>query len=116
MPSTACADGTIRACIPVSGLFRVLAGDPTGATDPDEASPMHWARNARMPFHVSWGEHDYDRIIEENRDFVEALRETNIDVRAEPLAGLDHYTANLCHGDTKSAWCRAVRDLIHTTS
>ena len=48
-------DGALRACIPVSGLFRVLACDPTGATDLDEASPVHWARNADMPFYVSWG-------------------------------------------------------------
>ena len=46
-------DGAIRACIPVSGLFRVLAGDPTGAGNLDEASPMQWTRNAEMPFYVS---------------------------------------------------------------
>ena len=108
--------GAIRACIPVSGLFRVLAGDPTGARDLDEASPMRWARNADMPFYASWGENDYGRIIEENRDFAAALGEANIELRAEPLAGLDHYTANLSHGETDSAWCRAVGDLIHGTS
>ena len=108
-------EGTIRACIPVSGLFRVLVDDPTGATDLDEASPMHWTSNADMPFHVSWGEDDYGRIIEENRDFVAALRATNVEVRAEPLAGLDHYTANLNHDDEAGPWLRAVRDLIHRT-
>jgi len=109
-------DGAIRACIPVSGLFRVLAGDPTGATHLDEASPVHWTRNAGMPFYVSWGEEDYGRIVEENHDFVAALRETAIDLHAEPLAGLDHYTANLRHGDEDSAWYRAVRDLVHRTA
>lgn len=109
-------DGAIRACIPVSGLLRVLAGDPTRAGDLDEASPMHWTRNADMPFFVSWGENDYERIIEENRDFIACLRETDVDLRAEPLAGLDHYTASLSHGDKGSAWCRAVADLIHETS
>lgn len=109
-------DGAIRACIPVSGLFRVLADDPTGAGDLDEASPMHWAWNADMPFYVSWGENDYERIVEENRDFVEALRRTDVALRAEPLAGLDHYTANLSHGENDSAWCRAVADFIHKTS
>ena len=109
-------DGAIRACIPVSGLFRVLAGDPTGATDLDEASPVHWTRNAGMPFYVSWGEEDYGRIVEENHDFVAALRETAIDLHAEPLAGLDHYTANLRHGDEGGAWYRAVRDLVHRTA
>ena len=109
-------DGAFRACIPVSGLFRTLADDPTGAADLDEASPMHWTRNAGMPFYVSWGENDYERIVEENRDFVEALRKTNVDLRAEPLAGLDHFTANLSHGEKDSAWCRAVADLIHETS
>ena len=108
--------GAIRACIPVSGLFRVLAGDPTRAGDLDEASPMHWTRNADMPFFVSWGENDYERIVEENRGFIEALRRTNVNLRALPLAGLDHYTANLSHGDRESAWCRAVADLIHKTS
>ena len=109
-------EGSIRACIPVSGLFRVLAEDPTGATDLDEASPVHWARNARMPFHVSWGEDDYGRIIEDNREFVETLRRADVDLRAEPLAGLDHYTANLSHGDTGSAWCRSLRALVRSTS
>ena len=109
-------DGAIRACIPVSGLFRVLADDPTGATDLDEASPMHWTRNADMPFHVSWGEEDYGRIVEENHDFVAALREADVDLHAEPLAGLDHYTASLSHGDEDSAWYRAVRDLVHRTA
>ncbi|MCY4452113.1 MAG: alpha/beta hydrolase [Immundisolibacterales bacterium] len=109
-------DGAIRACIPVSGLFRVLAGDPTGATDLDEASPVHWTGNADMPFHVSWGENDYERIIEENREFTNALRETNVDLRAEPLAGLDHYSANLSNGDRDGAWCRALRDLMRRTA
>ena len=109
-------DGAIRACIPVSGLFRVLADDPTGASDLDEASPLHWTRNADMPFYVSWGENDYGRIIEENREFTAGLRKTGVDLRSEPLAGLDHYTANLSHGDAGSAWCRAVRDLIRRTA
>ena len=108
-------EGTIRACIPVSGLFRVLVDDPTGATDLDEASPVHWTRNADMPFYVSWGENDYERIIEENREFTAALRATKVAVRAEPLAGLDHYTANLSHGEEDGAWGRTVRDLIHRT-
>ena len=106
-------EGAIRACIPVSGLFRVLAGDPTGARDLAEASPMHWTGNAGMSFYVSWGERDYGRIIEENRDFVAAIRETSVELRAEPLAGLDHYTANLSHGDADGTWWRAVRDLVH---
>lgn len=109
-------DGAIRACIPVSGLFRVLAGDPTRAPDLDEASPMRWTRNADMPFFVVWGENDYERIIEENRDFIARLRETDVDLRAEPLAGLDHFTANSSHGDKDGAWCRAVGNLIHKTS
>ena len=109
-------DGAIRACIPVSGLFRVLADDPTGATDLDEASPVHWTRNAGMPFYVSWGEEDYGRIVEENHDFVAALREADVDLHAKPLAGLDHYTANLRHGDEDGAWYRAVRDLVHRTA
>lgn len=109
-------DGAIRACIPVSGLFRVLADDPTGATDLDEASPVHWTRNAGMPFYVSWGEEDYGRIVEENHDFVAALREADVDLHAEPLAGLDHYTANLRHGDEDGAWYRALRDLVRRTA
>lgn len=106
-------DGAIRACIPVSGLFRVLAGDPTGASDLDEASPLRWTRNASVPFYVSYGEHDYARIIDENRAFIASLGETGVDLRAEALSGLDHYTANLCHGDPASAWCRAAGDLIN---
>ena len=109
-------DGAIRACIPVSGLFRVLAGDPTGARDLDEASPLHWTRNADLPFYVTWGENDYGRIVEENHAFAAGLRETSVDLRAEPLAGLDHYTANLNHGDVDGAWYRALRDLIHEPS
>ena len=109
-------DGAIRACIPVSGLFRVLADDPTRAGNLDEASPLHWTRNAGMPFCVSYGENDYGRIIEENRGFIAALRKTNVDLRAEVLAGLDHYTASLSHGEPGSAWCRAVGKLIRDTS
>lgn len=108
--------GAIHACIPVSGLFRVRGDDPTRAPDPGEASPMRWARGADMPFYVSWGENDYARIVEENRDFAAALGETNVHLLAEPLPGLDHYTANLSHGDTGSDWYLAVRDLIHRTS
>ena len=114
-------DGAIRACIPVSGLFRVLADDPTAARDLDEgdldeASPLHWTRNANVPFYVSYGEHDYARIVEENREFIAALRETGVNLRAEAMVGLDHYTANLCHGDRDSAWCSAFRDLIDKTT
>ena len=109
-------DGAIRACMPVSGLFRVLADDPTGAADLDDASPMRWSASADMPFYVTWGEHDYGRIVEENHEFADALREANVDLRAEPLAGLDHYTANLVHGDEGGPWWRAVRDLIDRTA
>ena len=109
-------DGAIRACIPVSGLFRVLADDPTRAADLDEASPLGWTRNANVPFYVSYGENDYPRVVEENREFIAALRETRVDLRSGPLSGRDHYTANLCHGDGDGDWCRAVGDLIHATS
>lgn len=104
--------GAIKACIPVSGLFRVLDTDPTAAKDHDEASPMHWAAQADMPFYVSYGEKDYARIVEENCDFIAALGRTGIALRVDELAGLDHYTANLCHGDTTSVWYRAVADLL----
>ena len=109
-------EGAIRACIPVSGLFRVLADDPTGARDLEEASPLNWTRNADMPFYVAYGENDYGRIVDENREFIAALRATNIELRAEPLAGLDHYTANLGHGDIEGGWCGTLRALIRNTS
>ena len=109
-------DGAIRACIPVSGLFRVVDDDPTAAADHDEASPIHWAANAAMPFYVSYGENDYDRIKQENQEFIAALQHTGIALRIEALAGLDHYTANLGHADTEGTWFQAVAELIRETS
>jgi len=108
--------GVIRACVPVSGLFRVTNDDPTAATDLDEASPMRWAARADLPFYVSYGSGDYDRILKENRDFIAALRTTGIALHVDELAGLDHYTANLCHADTEGTWFRTVADIVRKTS
>ena len=107
---------SIRACIPVSGLFRVLGDDPTAAHDLDDASPTHWAAQAAMPFYVSYGENDYDRIVEENGDFIAGLGQTGIALQVHALAGLDHYTANLSHADPGSTWYCAVADLLRKTS
>lgn len=107
---------SIRACIPVSGLFRVLGDDPTAAGDLDDASPTHWASQAAMPFYVSYGENDYGRIVEENAEFIGALKQTGVALKVDALPGLDHYTANLSHADPGSVWYRAVAELVRKTS
>ena len=106
----------IRACVPVSGLFRVEPDDPTLAPDLQEASPVNWVRNASIPFFVTYGERDYDRIINENIEFIDVLGRQDATHMGTALLGHDHYGANLCNGDPDNWWSRQVAHLVAATA
>ena len=106
----------MHSCSPCSGLFRVEREDPTQAQDLREASPCSWAENADIPFLVTYGERDYDRIVRENLEFIEALGGVDSLHVGRALKGLDHYGANLCNGETGSWWTEQVREFIGATS
>lgn len=117
----------IRACFPTSGTFDFREFDAkAGAVEaqvlnnvlPDPADAWEWSplrslAETSVPFYVTWGEHDFPRVVSQGRAFVAALSAFPGRSKWDEEPGLTHFTVNEDAGRPASRWCRTVRSMIN---
>lgn len=69
-------------------------------------SPLRLAEQAAVPFCLDWGEHDFPRIVEQNRAFVARLQARGLSVSGREWAGHDHFSVHVACGQPGSAWAQ----------
>jgi len=111
-------EGVVKACFPVSGVFKFEIGElekrekflldrPEDAPD---ASPINFVAGNRVPFYIIWGDNDLDYIMSTSPPMVEALKKAGSKVEHEVFAGYDHFRPSTDGGERDSVWVRTVRD------
>jgi acetyl esterase/lipase len=108
---------TIKACIPVSGVYD-LAGDippdrrqaflAPGASRA-QASPIHYVSGNRTPFLLAVGERDFPVLYTQAYAMAEALRGEKGAVEFLDIPGVDHFQINMQAEDTAFIWVQRVR-------
>jgi len=113
---------SIRACLPVSGVYRFgegsglsmrprFLGAPSEDTD-RAASPILQMEKPLPPFFVAYGEKDFPHLIVQANEMIAALRTQGARVEHMVLPGKTHLEAHVATGDPDGDWARkAVRFL-----
>jgi acetyl esterase/lipase len=110
-------EGVVRACFPVSSVFKFEIGELEGRgkfllerpDDAPDASPISFVAGNRVPFYVVWGDNDLDYVMRTSAVMVAALRNAGSHVEHEILAGYDHFQPSFDGGRPDSQWVRTVR-------
>ena len=115
---------TVRACFPVSSAFNLQYGNvPEDSpenrvykylfkerADDYDASPINFVDGNKTPFHIIWGERDFDRIIRQAEPMVQALSAQGSSVTHEVLPGASHFDTHLSLADPNSRWYQRLRE------
>lgn len=120
----------IRGCLPISGIMDLYHPAPipgsleervytTVLANPDQdavMSPLCWSIGNRVPFLLSHGERDSERVIRSNRRLFALLQLQPGPVRHAVQAGRDHFQT---HSDLRQAdhpWYGCLRQMAGTGS
>ena len=120
----------VRGCLPISGVMDLhhpapVAGSPEERVytqvledrdDDARLSPIHWTRGNTVPFVLSCGEHDTERVLRSNRRMAALLAQQPARSRLEVWPGCDHVDTHLALADAQHPWYALVRKLIEETS
>jgi len=113
----------IKACFPVSSRFDLHTPDPKPGSgeervyklvlaDPSqdaEASPIRFVQKSTTPFHIIWGENDFERIISSSHAMVTALQEQGCAVTHAVVPGAGHFDTHLALEAADNSWYQRLR-------
>lgn len=116
----------IVACLPVSSSFDLRYGNvplDSGAgrvyrhlfaerSQDAEASPLAFAGPGLPPFHITWGEHDLERVSASSERMVEALSEAGSAVTQQVEPGADHFATHTAMADPAHPWFKHLRHAV----
>lgn len=114
----------LAACFPVSCPFSLEHGDVPLESEPGrvykylfdpreqdrDASPIHLAERATIPFHIIWGDRDLDYVIRTSHDMVERLQRHGSPVTWEGLPDASHFDAHTMLGDAANPWYARLKE------
>ncbi len=113
----------IRACFPVSSRFDLRTKNPKPGSgeervyklvlaDPSQdadASPLRFVHKNSVPFHIVWGENDFERIISSSNAMVDALREQGCAVTHTVVPGAGHFDTHLVLQAADNPWYQRLK-------
>jgi acetyl esterase/lipase len=113
-------------CVPVSSSFDLQYGDVPIESDAGrvyrylfsdrqqdrEASPINFVSQAAPPFHIFWGERDFERVRKSSEHMAAALRVNDIAVSHRILHGGSHFDTHLALSNAADPWYERLRDLF----
>jgi acetyl esterase/lipase len=107
-PVSAPLDIRYRDCAPGAPEERVYKFLLARREDDEIASPILYAERARVRFHLMYGERDFERIVDANRRFAQALPPAT---RTE-VPGASHFATHLALRDPGDDWYRQLKNVI----
>jgi acetyl esterase/lipase len=130
LPEAGVPHGVVKACMPVSSSFNLHwpnAAPGSGEervykfllaerSDDLVASPINHLSGHIPPFHIAYGEHDFERIIRTSRDMAAAIRSRHRPISVEAWRGLDHFDTHLALRDPQHPWYTRLRDVFAATA
>ncbi|MDB5964819.1 MAG: Acetyl esterase/lipase [Polaromonas sp.] len=122
-------DSAVRGCLPVSGIMDLYHPSPApgsleervyGMVLQDPAldavvSPICWTAGNRVPFALTFGEKDSERVQRSNLRILELLKLQNALADLEVMAGQDHFQTHTSLRDAGHPWYRRLAAMIEAT-
>jgi len=121
----------IRACFPISCPCNLQYSNPAPGSGEERtyknvlarpeddrlASPVEFVQGCRTPFHVVWGEKDFDRIVRTNGEFTAALEKEGTPHTVHVLAEGSHFDTHLMLRQPDHPWyARLARAMSASTA
>ncbi|KAF1035153.1 alpha/beta hydrolase [Burkholderia lata] len=117
---------TIRGCAPISGIMDLAHPSPPagslearvydmvlGDADDDSLfSPVCWTAGNAVPFALSYGEHDSERVIRSNRRLASLLACQSAAVVCREARDLNHFETHLALRDPDCDWYAMLDGLM----
>jgi len=104
----------IRACLPVSGVYRLGEGSglsvrprflgPEGSGLEKPASPVLQIQQTPPPFFLAWGDSDFPHLRLQGPEMAQALKARGGEVEAIEMTGRDHFTSHLACAEVEGPW------------
>ncbi len=121
-------EGMIRGCLPISGIMDLHDPAPqpgsleervytTVLKDCDPVldttlSPLYWAAGNRVPFALTFGEHDSARAIKSNRRLCALLHRQSAPVTCDERIGLDHFQTHTTLRSGEDPWYKRLAAMV----
>ena len=119
-------DAAVRACLPISGIMDLHhpAPEPGSLEERvytlvlDDAlqdavmSPICWTAGNRVPFDLSCGEHDSERVRRSNRRMAVLLKLQPAQVSLHVEPGQGHFQTHTSLRDARHPWYRRLASMI----
>jgi arylformamidase len=110
-------DGVVKACFPVSSVFKFEIGELEARNkfmldrpeDAPDASPISHVAGNHVPFYIIWGDNDLEYVMRTSEVMVDALKQAGARVEHKVFAGYDHFEPSFDGGRPDSEWVRTVR-------
>ena len=77
-----------------------------------QASPLHYARDNRMPFLLAVGAQDFPVLYAQAYTMTAALRDTEGAVELLEIPAVDHFQINMRAADPEFIWVQRVKAWI----
>jgi arylformamidase len=120
----------VRGCLPVSGIMDLHHPSPppggleervytmvlADADDDARLSPVAWTRGNRVPFVLTVGEHDSERVRRSNRRLHALLCEQPVPSALHVEPGLDHFATHTALTDGAHPWYARLAQLVRETA
>lgn len=119
----------IRGCLPISAIMDLHHPSPPPGSleervytmvldDPDDdarLSPIAWTRGNRVPFALTVGEHDSERVRRSNRRLHALLQAQPAPSALHVEAGCDHFATHTALADGAHPWYARLAQLVRET-
>ncbi len=119
---------SLLSCMPVSSSFNLQYGDVplesdagrvyrylfTNPSQDFEASPINFVRGNETPFHIVWGERDFERVSSSGAAMVEALELEGSHVTHRIVPGASHFNTHLALSQPDDPWYAQLRAAFQT--
>lgn len=120
----------IRGCLPVSGIMDLHHPAPAPGSLEESVyskvlqdasldavmSPISWTRGNSLPFDISFGEHDSERVQHSNRRIAALLKLQQGGVALSVRPGQNHFQTHTGLKDAAHPWYAALKKMMQQTA
>ncbi len=122
--------GAVRACLPISGIMDLYHPSPAPGSLEERVysmvlqdtaqdavmSPICWTAGNSVPFYLSYGEHDSERVQRSNLRIRELLKLQQASVDLRIMQGQDHFQAHTSLRDAHHPWYQQLAKFTSETT